>query len=197
MRSLTSAADGTLYAPYDYNGSERGVMRIDPARKSCEIVSESSSKPKGAGPENSTFRSVFAHQGSVLATDFIKNALFKIDVKSGDRTILSSSKGGGTVGAGPKALGTGYMTAEGNTLWVSGPVVGNDASPQAPGVVEVDLATGSRKTFKPADGPMMPSDQPLPIWKEKGSRTLLVAVDNGILRYELDGDRNWISVSPD
>ena len=198
QRSLTVAPDGTLYAAFDYNGSERGIMKIDPAAGKCQIVSQTAPKASaqvGKGPETTTFRTVLFHKGSVYATDFVKNALWKIDPASGDRTLLSSSNSAGAVGAGPKALGTGWMTADGNTLWVSGTVVGNDYSSTSPSIVEVNLTNGARKTFGSGDGPTLTNDHIAPIWKEPGSNTLLVAAHKGIMRYQLDGDRNWVSYS--
>jgi hypothetical protein len=151
----------------------------------------------GRGPKNGTFSAIVFHRGSLYASDFIKQALFRVDPENGDRTIISSSSGSGAIGGGPRALGTGWLTAEGNTLWVSGAVVGNDTSSLPPGVVEIDLTTGERKLFPSGEGPQVPgSDDTIRVWKEPGSRTLIVAARKGLLRYLLGGDRNWFSRSP-
>lgn len=198
LRSLALGPDGSLYAPFDIGGQTRGVLKLNPATHACAPVSQTSnsgSPQTGQGPANSTMRTVLFHGGSLYATDFIKQALWKVNPANGDRTLLSSSNPSGPVGKGPQALGTGWLTAEGSTLWVSGTVVGNEASSGAPGIVEVNLTSGERKTFPSGDGPTVARDAIVPVWKEPGTKNLIIAVNKGILRYEVGGDRNWISAS--
>jgi hypothetical protein len=200
LNNLAASPDGTLYAPFSHVGVGRGVMKIDPAAKKCTPVTQSplnDKPPLGQGPQNATFGAALFHNGSLYATDFTKAAVFKISPANGDRAVVSSSNPAGAVGGGPKALGTGWLTAEGGTIWVSGAVVGNEASSLAPGVVEVNLATGERKLFPSGEGPQIPgADEKVRIWKEPGARNLIVATRKGFLRYQLGGDRNWFSRSP-
>ena len=119
LNNLAVGPDGALYAPFSHVGVGRGIVKIDPGARKCIPISQSplDGKPAiGRGPDNATLSAVLFHQGALYASDFIKQALFKVEPANGDRATVSSSSGSAAVGSGPKALGTGWMTAEGNTL---------------------------------------------------------------------------------
>ena len=199
-QSLSVAADGTIYATYDFDGTERGLMKVDPSRKACTVVSSSPSNggkqaPVGAGPGTSTLRTVLAQGGALYATDFLKAAVFKVDPTTGARTILSSANPAGLVGPGVEAIGTGYLAIKNGRLLVTGTLVGGSVPASAPGIMAIDMTSGARSTFGSGDGILAGRDQIMPIWDEPGTEDVLVAVGKSIVRYRLGGDRNYVSSS--
>lgn len=141
-------ATGTLVvADGDSSGGLLALVRVDPATGDRTILSAGSNSgfPVGSGrPFLSPFEVVVESSGQILVTDYLVDALIRVDPLSGNRSVISGDPFGDNVGSGPDMNGPAGLTLE-NSLSV---IIAE--SPQASfgsydvRFVRVNLTNGSR-----------------------------------------------------
>jgi hypothetical protein len=180
---LAEGPDGELYVHFSKDlGS--GIARID-ADKKCKVLTYTSSDPnqnvgEGANVPNSEYNNLTLHDGFIWSTLFVGESVLKIDIKTGKRTKISSSFGGGSIGEGPK-LGTQSIGFDGDKVWTAGD--GQDIN-----IVFIDTADEGKRTLlseSVAGGPLVSSVSGTPgLWPVPGTRFIVTEVGNAIVVFD-------------
>lgn len=137
VRNIVSTNSGTELYVSDTSGGAL-IMKVDVATGN-RVVLSSYSFGAGAGPDWSSI-SGFALsplEDTIYVTTAFDDSIYKVDVASGNRTLLSSP----VVGSGPLIDGPAGITVsdDGQTLYV--------ADPNTPAIFSIDIATGTRKVI--------------------------------------------------
>lgn len=88
----------------DGAGGLSGVVRINPNNGNRTVLSAgvNSSSPTGSGTSfQSPLGITIESTGNLLVTDFLRNAVIRVDAVSGNRTLVSGDPFGDNVGTGP------------------------------------------------------------------------------------------------
>jgi hypothetical protein len=189
LSSFTMDASGVAYVSTINVRTGNGIVAMSPDG-TCRVASWSAlpGYPNiGTGPTGGTesFSGLTHYEGFLYATDFLSEALYRIDPASGDRIRVSSSYDGQPIGAGPELLVNGYVAfpASGRAF-----TTGNGYGDWQ--VSEVDVASGDRTTRPVVAGPLFDAYEPGPSIVIDGSATIL-GVDEGLIVFEPDTGNSY------
>jgi hypothetical protein len=182
LSGFTMDESGTAYVATINVRTGNGIVAMS-SDGSCRTASWSAfpGYPNiGSGPTGGTesFSGLTHYEGFLYATDFLSEALYRIDPASGDRIRVSSSYDGQPIGGGDELLVNGYLAFPGGgRVYTTGNGYGDRA------VTEVELESGTRRTARVVAGPLFDAYQPGPSIVMHGSATIL-GIDEGLVVFE-------------
>lgn len=185
---IATDAAGNVYVVGSVPAVGAGIFKITADGTKCSVVSYAGSgleakNRRGAGPDWSTasLRDLLLRDGAMYALDPGTRAIYKVDLSSGDREIVTRDNTPGRVGTGP------YIAQTGFDRFSDGRFVTQDNQ----NVVLVDGASGNRTELATANawGPTR-----WRVWTIPGRKIGIAAVGLGFAKVDFaTGNANLFS----